>query len=170
MDESLPLSSEPAATESTACPSCAEYLAGWKRAQADYQNVQRERERERQDLAKYANERLLRDLLPAFDQYQLAMSYLPSTDTLPSEAKAGWDAWLTGIKAVQSLWKQAAEQTGLEPVATTGLFDPRYHEAIGEEASDEPAGTILRTLTPGWMLHGRVLQAARVMIAKPHSS
>ena len=148
------------------CPKCADYLAGWKRAQADYQNLQRERERDRQELTKFANERLLRDLLPAFDQYQLVMRYIPSTEQLPEEAKRTWEQWLVGTKAVHSLWKQAAEQAGLEIIPTDGVFDPQWHEAVAEEPSDQPEGSIIRVLTPGWKLHGRVLRAARVVIAK----
>lgn len=155
--------------EKTTCPSCDEYLAGWKRAQADYQNLQRERERERLDLTKYANERLLRDLLPTFDQFRLAMSFLPSTDGLPDEAKRSWEQWLVGLKAVQSLWDQAAAQAGLERVATDGVFDPQVHDAVAEESSDKPEGTILRVVQPGWKLHGRVLQPARVIVAKKSS-
>lgn len=153
-------------TEQPACPSCEEYLAGWKRAQADYQNAQRERERERADIVKYANERLLRDLLPTLDQFRLAMSFVPTTDGLPDEAKHRWEQWLVGIKAVQSLWDQAAAQTGLERIETNGAFDPQVHDAVGEEPSDEPEGTILRVTQHGWKLHGRVLQAARVIVAK----
>ncbi len=151
---------------SVTCASCQEYLSGWKRAQADYQNLQRERERERVDLTKYANERLLRELLPVFDQFRLAMSFLPSTEGLPEEAKRSWDQWLVGIKAVQSLWDQAATQTGLERISTEGLFDPQFHDAVAEEPSDQPEGTVLRVVQPGWKLHGRVLQAARVILAK----
>lgn len=149
------------------CASCQEYLAGWKRAQADYQNLQRERERERGELTKYANERLLRDLLPTLDQFRLAMSFVPTTDALPDEVKRTWEQWLVGVKAVQTLWDQAASQAGLERVVTDGVFDPQVHDAVGEEGSEAPEGTILRVTQPGWKLHGRVLQPARVIIAKP---
>ncbi len=167
MDEQhlSPESREPSVEAST-CASCDEYLAGWKRAQADYQNLQRERERERADLTKYANERLLRDLLPTLDQFRLAMSFLPSTSELSDDAKRSWEQWLVGLKAVQSLWDQAASQAGLERVATEGLFDPQVHDAVAEESSDKAEGTILRVVQPGWKLHGRVLQAARVVVAK----
>lgn len=168
MDEHIPESSAESTSQPSPepCVKCEEYLAGWKRAQADYQNLQRERERERQDLAKYANERLLRELLPAFDQYQLAVKYIPSTDSLPDEVKRLWEQWLVGVKAVEGLWNQAAQQAGLERIATDGIFDPQFHEAVAEEVSDQLEGAILKVLTPGWKLHGRVLQAARVIIAK----
>lgn len=171
MDE--PSSSVPPADPAAvpaACPHCEEYLAGWKRAQADYQNLQRTAEQERIDRAKYANERLLRDLLPALDQLAVALSFLPSTAALPPADKTAWDQWLVGIKAVETLWSQAAAQTGLERIPTDGAFDPQIHDAVGQEASDRPEGAILRVVQPGWRLHGRVLQPARVIVASPPSS
>ncbi len=145
---------------------CEEYLAGWKRAQADYKNLQREMNEQRAALTKFANERLLRELLPALDQFSLAMRFVPAVDTLPEDARHTWEQWLTGVKAIQTLWQQAAQQAGLEPIPTEGIFDPRVHEAVSEEGSDQPEGHILRVLTPGWTLHGKVLQAARVVVAK----
>lgn len=146
---------------------CQEYLAGWKRAQADYKNLQRDMEEQRSSLTRFANERLLRELLPALDQFSYAMRFLPSTETLPEEAKRSWDQWLVGVKAIQTLWEQAAQQAGLEPIPTEGAFDPQWHEAVSQEVStDVEEGSILHVLTPGWKLHGKVLQAARVVVAK----
>lgn len=146
---------------------CEEYLAGWKRAQADYQNAKREAEREKNDFAKYANEKLLRDLLPALEQFTLALQYIPSTDNLPEAEQKTWKNWLVGINAVKSLWDQAAKATNLEAIPTSGAFDPNLHDAVGEEVSETVAsGNIVRVLQGGWTLHGKVLQPARVIVAK----
>ena len=154
-------------TSSSTEERCEEYLAGWKRAQADYKNLQRETNDQRAALTKFANERLLRELLPALDQFSLVMQFVPAMDTLPEEARHTWEQWLTGVKAIQTLWQQAARGAGLEPIPIEGVFDPQVHEAVSEEASaDQPEGHILRVLTPGWILHGKVLQAARVVVAK----
>ena len=74
-----------------------EYLAGWKRAQADYQNLKKETERERAEFMKYANERLLHDLLPMIDQLSLALKHLPTTQDLPEERRKVLENWLTGL-------------------------------------------------------------------------
>lgn len=170
MDEQNPLfeqntsAAEP--TPSTSCPNCEQYLAGWKRAQADYQNLQKQMELDRVERAKFANERLLSSLLPAIDQFSLALSFIPSTDALPEAEKKTWNTWLIGVKAVYSLWNQTATQAGLEVIPTNIPFDPQLHEAVAEETSDQPEGTIVRVVQPGWRLHGKVLQPARVMVAK----
>jgi molecular chaperone GrpE len=144
-----------------------EYLAGWRRAQADYQNLKRETEREKQDFTKYANERLLQELLPALDQFSLAMKFLPDTKPLPDDQRKTWENWLIGIRAVQGLWDQAATSVGLERIKTDGKFDPMVHDAVGEEvADDKESGSILKVLQDGWKLHGKVLRHAKVVIVK----
>ena len=149
------------------CPHCDEYLSGWKRAQADYQNLQKEAARERSAFAKFANERLLSDFLPAIDQFALAMNHLPSTESLPELSRKSWENWLVGIRAVQQSWDQLAKQQGLERIPADGAFDPLIHEAASEEDREGAAtGTILTVIQDGWRLHGKVLRPARVIVAK----
>ncbi len=142
-----------------------EYLAGWKRAQADYQNLKKESEREKAEFAKFANERLLSDLLPAIDQFNLALSFIPDTATLSEDEKKKWDNWLVGVKAVKSLWDHAAQNTGLSKIPVDGAFDPMLHDAAGTETVEgKESGTIVRVVQDGWSLHGKVLRPARVII------
>lgn len=144
-----------------------EYLAGWKRAQADYQNLLKESERSKVEYAKYANERLLSDLLPAIDQFALALSFTPDTSTLSEEEKKKWDNWLVGIKAVKTLWDQAAHNAGLTRISIDGAFDPNLHDAVGTESIEgKESGSIIRVIQDGWSLHGKVLRPAKVIINK----
>jgi molecular chaperone GrpE len=144
-----------------------EYLAGWKRAQADYQNLKKDSERAAAEYAKFANERLLSDLLPAIDQFNLALAFIPDTSTLSPDEKKKWDNWLVGVNAVKSLWDQAAQNTGLSRISVDGTFDPMLHDAAGTEAVEgkEP-GSIVRVVQDGWSLHGKVLRPARVIITE----
>ncbi len=145
---------------------CEEYLAGWKRAQADYANVLKERERDRSEYVKYANTSLLQSLLPAIEHFSTALRFVPDTAELPDEARKKWETWLVGVKAVQSLWEQAAQAAGLERIVTQGEFDPTVHEAVGREASTTvPAEQIVRVMQDGWKLHGRVLRPAQVIVS-----
>ncbi len=149
------------------CSSCEEYLAGWKRAQADYQNVKKEMERERSEIMSRANERLLERLLPVIDQFALAMQFLPDVEQLPEDLRPKWKNWVIGLAAIQTQWMQTASAEGLEPIETSGVFDPHVHEAVSEEPSESIApGSIVRTIQTGWKLHGRVLRHARVVVAK----
>ncbi len=149
------------------CAKCEEYLAGWKRAQADYQNLQRDVVRDRAESATFANQRLLMELLPVLDQFALAMKFIPDTTTLPEESRRVWENWLTGMRAVQTLWDQLAQSIGLERIPVVGPFDPSMHEAMSEEVIEgQPTGTIVRVVADGWCWHGKVLRPARVILAK----
>ena len=144
-----------------------EYLAGWKRAQADYQNLKKDSERTASEYAKFANERLLSDLLPAIDQFNLALAFIPDTSTLSPDEKKKWDNWLVGINAVKSLWDQAAQNAGLTSVPVEGAFDPMLHDAAGTEIMEgKESGSIVRVVQQGWSLHGKVLRPARVIITE----
>lgn len=133
-----------------------------KRALADYQNLKKDTEREKGEFVRYANERLLSDLLPTLDQFALAMKHVPA----PDADRKSWDNWLVGVRAVQSLWEQAAKAQGLERIATDGTFDPAKHEAVGEEESEGESGWIVRVTEDGWMLHGKIIRPAKVIISK----
>lgn len=160
-------SSDPAAMDLAELQAkCEEYLSGWRRAQADYANLQRERDRERGESMKYANTSLLQSLLPVLDQFAVAMRFLPDTAALPETEKKTWNSWLVGLKAVQSLWDQAATSVGLERISTQGAFDPLVHEAVAREsAQGYESGTIIRIAQDGWKLHGKVLRPAQVVVA-----
>lgn len=141
-----------------------EYLAGWKRAQADYQNLKKESEREKSEFAKYANERLLSDLIPALDQLELAIMHVPEPD---ETEKSKWGSWLIGLKAVVKIWEQAAAKAGLERIPLEGSFDPNLHEPLMEIVVEgkEP-GLIEQTNQVGWKLNGKVIRPAKVIISK----
>lgn len=150
--------------------SCDEYLAGWKRAQADYANLKKESEREKQDSVKYANARLLGVLLPGIDQFDTAMQHVPDISGLPEADKKRIENWITGMNAVRSSWRSALSSVGAELVEVVGAFDPSKHEAVGqEENADVPEGEIIRVMESGWMLNGRLIRPARVIISKGKS-
>lgn len=136
-----------------------EYLAGWKRAQADYLNLKKETEREKSEFSKFANERMLEELLPVVDHFNAAIAAAPDMKE--------HENWLKGLRAVQLALETALKSLGVEKVRTTGPFDPNFHEAVGEDAKDGIApGEILVTYQTGWKLNGKLLRPAKVIIAK----
>ena len=148
-----------------------EYLEGWKRAQADYQNLVRETEAKRSEFADWATERVLMQLIPALDQYEVALRFTPSLDAIPQDQRRPFENWIVGLEAVRSLWWDAAKDLGLEAVRTTGAFDPAIHEAVGAEASEAvPAGEIVRTTMNGYALKGKLIRPAKVIVSKSVNS
>lgn len=169
-----PLSSHPssdaeasASSPAAPCPKCDEYLAGWKRSQADYRNLQKDVADDRTKTVAFANQRLLLELLPVIDQFDLAMRHCPDPASLPEAVRAPWKNWLVGLQAVYGSWNQLAHSLGLERVPVEGAFDPAMHEAAGEEPVEgKAAGEIARAVHDGWRLHGRLLRPARVILVK----
>lgn len=150
-----------------ACAKCEEYLAGWKRAQADYANLKKETEKDRMEFSKFANERLLSSLIPAIDQYETALGFVPDTTPLPDEQRKPIDNWIKGLKAVRSLWADAFKEIGLESFETSGEFDPQQNEAVGNETNGQiPEGHIVRTIQRGWKLSGKLLRPSKVIISQ----
>ena len=145
-----------------------EYLAGWRRAKADYDNLVKDAQRSKDAYVKYANEEALIRLLPAIDQYEVALSFAPKLDSIPADARRSFENWITGLEAVRSLWIEAAKELGLEKVRASGPFDPSLHDAVGEEAADAvPSGNIVRATVNGWILNGKVIRAAKVVVSAP---
>lgn len=144
-----------------------EYLQGWKRAKADYENLVREMNQKKAEYADWATEQVLSDLLPALDQYDIAMQFVPSTDALPEDQKKIFKNWIIGLEAVRSLWWDSAKKLGLERVRTDGAFDASMHEAVSEEASESvESGKIIRTMMAGYVLKGKVIRPAKVVVSQ----
>jgi molecular chaperone GrpE len=147
------------------CAQCVEYLSGWKRAQADYANLKKESEKARGEIAEIAKEQVLYEMLPVMDQFEVALEHLPDIEGLPEEGRRKIANWLVGIKAVKQLWDQRFKAIGLENVDTSGVFDPNKHTAVGkEEDTDQPPDQILKVIQSGWMLNGKVIRPAKVIV------
>ncbi|MFZ2804448.1 MAG: nucleotide exchange factor GrpE [Patescibacteria group bacterium] len=147
---------------------CEEYLAGWKRAQADYANLKKEMEQAKERASQIANEKLLEKLLPAIESFDTALMSIPDVADLPEKGREKIEQWFEGINHVKWLWSAIFREIGLEMLPSEGEFDPSLHEAIAAEESEKvPEGSIVKTLQPGWKYRGQLVRAARVTIAKP---
>ena len=136
-----------------------EYLQGWQRAKADYANLKRESETRALELTRYANTELLKELLPLVDYFKHALQAVPPEQKgLP---------WVEGIQHIQSKLEQVLAYYGVKELEVVGeKFDPAFHEAAAEVESTEPPGTIVEEVRTGFMLHDKLLQPARVKVAK----
>src|SRR5262245_39612683 len=93
----------------------------WMRERADLENLKRRAAREKTDLAKFASEGMLRDLLPVLDNLERAVAHAEGAD----------DPLLSGVKMVLKSLQDALERHGVRRVKARGaLFDPAEHEAV----------------------------------------
>jgi molecular chaperone GrpE len=128
------------------------------RLQADFENFRRRVDREREEIQGHVAERLLRDLLPVFDNLERALKYMPTE----GEAKA----WRVGVEMTLNGFLEAFKRLGVTPIAAIGTpFDPRFHEAVQRVESAEPEGTVVEELQRGFVWNDRVLRASLVKVS-----
>lgn len=133
-----------------------EYLDGWQRAKADLINYRKDERSRFEDLARYAAGDIVQELIGVLDNFDLALGA-----GVPPEVEKG-------IVLIRGQLEGVVRKQGVEMADTkiSDPFDPALHEAIGEEESDAPAGTIARVLQKGYRMQGRIIRPARVKLSK----
>ena len=131
-----------------------EYLDVLRRLKAEFENSRKRQERERARILETASERLVVELLPVLDNLDRAL-----------EAEGDIHE---GVQAIRDQLVAALGKEGLLPVASDGQpFDPNVHEAVMSQPSDEyEEGTILQTFQRGYLLNGKPIRPAKVVVAK----
>lgn len=129
------------------------------RATADYRNLQRESDQRVQNMRQFATDQLLTELCPLVDYFDSALAAVPDDQKDQS--------WVQGVQHIQNYLMKLLKDNNVERMPTAGqLFDPNLHEAVGEEAADQPDQTIIREVQAGFTLHSKVIRHAKVIIAK----
>jgi molecular chaperone GrpE len=134
----------------------AEYDSKYKRALADYQNLEKRVAEGRSELAAWASAEVIKKILPVMDHFDKALS-----GATEEEAKSGW---YKGVKMSVVQLQQVMRDEGLEQIETDGQFDPTLHEAVDTKEGKE--GTILEVVEKGWKLNGKIVKPARVVVGK----
>lgn len=145
-------------------------IAGLKdqllRALAEVENTRRRAERDRQESAKYGAVPLARDLLSVADNLRRALENVP--DTLRGDGLNGGKDLVAGVELIERELLNAFEKHGIRKVEPLGEpFDHALHQAMFElDDPENPSGTVVQLLQPGYTLHGRLLRAAMVGVSK----
>ncbi len=130
------------------------------RLAADMENLKKRQEKERADLLLYANENLIKELLPVVDNLERALEH-----GRQSEAP---EAMLEGIDLVFQGFLKALARFGVTPLNSVGQqFDPAFHNAVmQEETTEVPDCIITKELQKGYFLNQRLLRPAMVVVAR----
>ena len=162
---------EPAAepeVEEAQQPSEAEiYRERLIRLQADFDNYRKRMARDKADMIKSANADLLSAMLPALDHIDHALASLEKT-TAGTEATES-NPYIEGFKLIQNELLRGLDKFGLSPIESIGKpFDVEVHEALSKMPSDSVAPEhVLFEVRKGYMLNGKVLRAAQVIVSAP---
>ena len=139
-----------------------EYLNGWQRAQADYQNLKTKTTAEQKSVVEYAKIGLLAELITLADSFEMAWANKEAWEKAPS-------AWRTGIEHIYNQLQSILKNNQVEEIDPLGSsFDPLIHEAvhiknITEEKKDNK---ITQVFKKGYKLHDKIIRPAQVEIGQ----
>ncbi len=130
------------------------------RALAEMDNLRKRNQREKEDISKFGNENILREILPVIDNLERAIEHAAA-----QEDGAGL---LEGVQMTLSQFSSVLQKFGVESLVSTGeIFDPAHHQAMGQfETAEVPANHVAKELQKGYLLNNRLLRPAMVMVAK----
>jgi molecular chaperone GrpE len=135
------------------------------RLAAEFENYKRLAQRDQREHARFANENVLKDMLPIVDNLDRAIHF----------AKASPDKGSGLIQGVELTLKQfleTLEKYGVKRITSIGeRFDPSRHEAVAQvDSGNAPETTVLHEHQPGYLLHERILRPSMVTVAAAPNS
>jgi molecular chaperone GrpE len=138
---------------------CAEYLDGWQRARAELDNFRKRMARERNEWGDSLRIEFVLSILPAMDDFNLALANLP--DDIAEHA------WVNGVILAHRKLSAQLEALGVTEIPTSGQsFDPALHEAVTHEDSNaHHAGEVIGVVRKGYKLGEKVIRPVLVRVA-----
>jgi molecular chaperone GrpE len=130
------------------------------RAVAELDNYKKRSAKERQDTVKYGKEDVIKDILPFVDSLDRAVEHAGSSTDI--------NAFKEGLKLIQDQLLGSLKKHGVEKIECAGHdFDPNFHEAMLQVASDEhDENKIVNEYERGYLLNGRLLRPSKVSVCK----
>lgn len=130
------------------------------RSEAEIDNIKKRNKKDKEEWVKYANEMLIREVLPVMDNLEMAISHSRNENSVQA-LREGVELTLKGLRDILG-------KSGLEEVKAEGEpFDPNYHHAVSEQADENvEAGIILQELQGGYTLNKRLIRPAMVIVSK----
>jgi molecular chaperone GrpE len=130
------------------------------RSQAEIDNLKKRYQKDQQGLVKFANESLIKQLLPVADNLEKAIDH--------SQNGTSVDALREGVELTLKALMDVLQKAGVEIIEAVGeVFDPNFHEAVSEVADDGvETGTVLKDLQKGYTLNQRLLRPSMVIVSR----
>jgi molecular chaperone GrpE len=133
------------------------------RSAADLENLRKRQKRELEDAKFDAKNKVLKEMLPVVDNLERAIEHAGGG----GEGDQGLRPIVEGVQLVLRQFSTAFERLDVNAIDAMGQpFDPNLHEAISQQESDHPAGTVIQVLQRGYKAGDRLLRPALVVVAK----
>ena len=142
----------------------AEYLNGWKRCQADFENYKKIQERNKKDLIRYSTENIVMQILPVLDNFQASVDHIPQDQTD--------GGWAQGIMHIQKQLEDVLMENGVSEINVKkgDSFDTKFHEAVMDkecvncEEKKKFKNRIKRVALKGYQIGDKVIRPAKVIV------
>ncbi len=133
------------------------------RLYADFENYKRMVQKEREELINYANEKLIKDLLPIIDNFELAIKHASG-----DESSKWIDSMKKGVENTLKEFLRILEKYGVKPVPSLGQpFNPEVHHAVTTvEREDTEENTVVEELRKGYFYKDKLLRETLVAVSK----
>jgi len=131
------------------------------RERADLENARKRHQRDKEDALRFANDRLLKEMIPVLDNLERAVEHAGQGDD-------GNQGLLEGVNMTINQFRKAMETFGVKPIIAIGAdFDPNLHQAMGQiESAEQAPNTVVSEFQKGYLLHDRLLRPSLVILAK----
>ncbi|MBU0579911.1 MAG: nucleotide exchange factor GrpE [Candidatus Margulisbacteria bacterium] len=135
------------------------------RLRAEFDNYRKRMALEQEDFTKYAASNFILEVLPILDSFERAQKSF-------EKHKDEVDEIIKGTALIHKQFEDILKKMGVEKIDCLGKsFDPNLHEAVmQQESADKEENTILEEVQPGYMLQGRMLRHAMVIVSKQSPS
>ncbi len=127
------------------------------RVVADTENYKKRVEREKEDFKKFANESIIKKLLPVIDNFERAIE----------SKEASKESIIEGVNLVLKDILKLVKEFGVEEIEAVGKeFDPNFHQAVTYEISEDKEDMVLKEMQKGYILNNRLIRPSMVVISK----
>ena len=134
-----------------------EYLDGWKRCQADFENYKKMQIESQREFVKYAGQNIVLQIIPVLDNFHM------STEHIPKDQKDG--GWVVGIMHIQKQLENVLTENGVEEISAKegDKFDPVIHEAM--QSKEEAKGDkIKKVMMKGYKMGDKIIRPVKVIV------
>jgi molecular chaperone GrpE len=130
------------------------------RVLAEMENYKKRAARDQMEQLRYANEKLLKELLPVLDNLERALSHVKDA----SERSP----WIEGVELTYRQFLDVLKKFGVTPITSVGeIFDPGRHQAVTYlDTTEQPENHVAEELQKGYLYHERVLRPSMVAVAR----
>jgi len=140
-----------------------EYLSGWKRAQADFENYKKDQEKRMIEFRKFANLDIVLQILPVIDNFESSLAHIPE--------KEKDSAWVQGILHIKKQLEEVLKNSNVMEIETKigDEFNPVVHEAVQDtketNIDTKKTNKIKQVLQKGYKIESRIIRPVKVIVS-----